>query len=111
MHGQLLYIMYLSNVPRVSNCYFKKNKTYVSFREIARLIARYPFKSVILTSTSLTWIVLIKYLDQYLSLYKMYIHDTFYSCDVLNETHFKDILDFETKPCPRVCVKVQNTDS
>ena len=38
MHRRLVYI-YLLNVPSFSSRYFKK-KTNVSFREIARLIAR-----------------------------------------------------------------------
>ena len=39
VHQRLVYI-HLLNVPSFSSRYFNKNKTNVSFREIARLIAR-----------------------------------------------------------------------
>ena len=39
VHRGLVYI-FLLNVPSFSSHYFKQNKTNVSFREIARLIAR-----------------------------------------------------------------------
>ena len=81
MHRRLVYI-YLLNVPSFSSLFFQQNKTNVSFREIARLIARNSLLQklnyakikffLLLSKTSVLFQSCVKISDQYIEYHTNY---------------------------------------